>query len=72
MIEFAQKKEWSTSMAAQQFGFSKESMQAACEKFKIYLDGDQPRGKKLSCSPKAISDALARKERLMKAKGDTP
>jgi len=71
MLEFAQSKGWSTSMTAQQFGFSREAIQKACERFYIYLDGEPPKTKRFSVSAASVDKyfaGLARKK-SQQAKG---
>jgi hypothetical protein len=71
MVEFAQKKGWSTSMAAQQFGFSREAVQHACEKFYIYLDGEPPKTKRFSVSAASVDKYFAdlARKKTQQAKG---
>jgi hypothetical protein len=70
MVEFAQKKGWSTSMAAKQFEFSREAIQHACEKFCVYLDGDPPKTKKFSVSMASVENYIKKQQKEKEAKND--
>jgi hypothetical protein len=59
MLEFAQNKKWTTDMTAKQFGFSREAIQSACERFYIYLDGEPPKIKRFSVSMASVDRYFA-------------
>lgn len=69
MLLAARERNWTTSQAAEQYGFNKQSIHEACIRLGVRLDGmrlkfEEP--KKFSCSPKAIENFETKQKLAMK------